>query len=28
MPFNSPQEEFFMPSPQKIAEAMRRLAAY
>jgi 2-oxoisovalerate dehydrogenase E1 component beta subunit len=28
MPFNTPQEEFFMPSPQKIAEAMRTLAAY
>jgi 2-oxoisovalerate dehydrogenase E1 component subunit beta len=28
MPFNSPQEEFFMPSPDKIAEAMRQLAAY
>ena len=28
MPFNTPQEEFFMPSPAKIAEAMRRLAAY
>ncbi|HET9780777.1 MAG TPA: alpha-ketoacid dehydrogenase subunit beta [Candidatus Dormibacteraeota bacterium] len=28
MPFNTPQEDFFMPSPQKIAEAMRRLAAY
>src|SRR5712692_3499347 len=28
MPFNTPQEEFFMPSPQKIAAAMRRLAAY
>ncbi len=28
MPFNSPQEEFFMPSPAKIAEAMRKLAAY
>ena len=28
MPFNSPQEEFFMPSPGKIAEAMRKLAAY
>jgi len=28
MPFNSPQEEFFMPNPHKIAEAMRRLAAY
>jgi 2-oxoisovalerate dehydrogenase E1 component beta subunit len=28
MPFNTPQEEFFMPSPAKIAEAMRKLAAY
>jgi 2-oxoisovalerate dehydrogenase E1 component beta subunit len=28
MPFNTPQEEFFMPSPEKIAEAMRQLAAY
>src|SRR5712692_105860 len=28
MPFNSPQEEFFMPSPEKIAAAMRSLAAY
>ena len=28
MPFNGPQEEFFMPSPQKIADAMRKLAAY
>jgi 2-oxoisovalerate dehydrogenase E1 component beta subunit len=28
MPFNSPQEDFFMPSPDKIAEAMRQLAAY
>jgi 2-oxoisovalerate dehydrogenase E1 component beta subunit len=28
MPFNGPQEEFFMPNPQKIAEAMRKLAAY
>ena len=28
MPFNAPQEEFFMPSPAKIAEAMRTLAAY
>src|SRR5881227_2997167 len=28
MPFNTPQEEFFMPSPRKIAEAMRKLAAY
>jgi len=28
MPFNIPQEEFFMPNPEKIAEAMRKLAAY
>src|SRR3979411_609315 len=28
MPFNTPQEEFFMPKPQKIAEAIRKLAAY
>lgn len=28
MPFNTPQEEFFMPGPDKIVEAMRRLAAY
>jgi len=28
MPFNTPQEEFFMPNPQKIAEAGRKLAAY
>ncbi|HEY1419700.1 MAG TPA: alpha-ketoacid dehydrogenase subunit beta [Candidatus Dormibacteraeota bacterium] len=28
MPFNSPQEEFFMPNPRKIADAMRKLAAY
>jgi 2-oxoisovalerate dehydrogenase E1 component beta subunit len=28
MPFNTPQEEFFMPSPRKIAEAARQLAAY
>lgn len=28
MPFNTPQEEFFMPSPEKIAESMRKLAAY
>src|ERR1700692_1445565 len=27
MPFNTPQEEFFMPNPHKIAEAMRKLAA-
>ena len=28
MPFNGPQEDFFMPSPQKIADAIRKLAAY
>ncbi len=28
MPFNTPQEEFFMPNPHKIATAMRQLAAY
>ena len=28
MPFNGPQEDFFMPSPAKIADAMRKLAAY
>ena len=28
MPFNTPQEEFFMPNPEKIASAMRTLAAY
>jgi 2-oxoisovalerate dehydrogenase E1 component beta subunit len=28
MPYNTPQEEFFMPNPQKIADAMRKLAAY
>ncbi len=28
MPFNTPQEDFFMPSPAKIAKAMRELAAY
>ena len=28
MPFNTPQEEFFMPSPEKIADAARQLAAY
>jgi 2-oxoisovalerate dehydrogenase E1 component beta subunit len=28
MPFNTPQEEFFMPNPKKIADAMRKLAAY
>jgi 2-oxoisovalerate dehydrogenase E1 component beta subunit len=28
MPFNSPQEDFFMPNPIKIADAIRKLAAY
>src|SRR5437879_3172151 len=28
MPFNNPQEDFFMPNPTKIAEAMKKLAAY
>ena len=28
MPFNHPQEEAFLPNPDKIAAAMRRLAAY
>ncbi len=28
MPFNKPQEDAFMPSPDKIAAAMRKLAAY
>lgn len=28
MPFNSPQEDFFMPNPIKIAEAIRKLASY
>jgi 2-oxoisovalerate dehydrogenase E1 component beta subunit len=28
MPFNAPQEDFVMPNPKKIAEAMRKLAAY
>jgi 2-oxoisovalerate dehydrogenase E1 component beta subunit len=28
MPFNRAQEEAFMPSPSKISEAMRKLAAY
>ncbi len=28
MPFNTAQEEFYMPSPEKIAEAARKLAAY
>jgi 2-oxoisovalerate dehydrogenase E1 component subunit beta len=28
MPFNHPQEDAFLPNPEKIAAAMRRLAAY
>src|SRR5258708_29346857 len=28
MPFNGPQEDFFMPNPTNIAQAMRELAAY
>jgi 2-oxoisovalerate dehydrogenase E1 component beta subunit len=28
MPFNKPQEEFFLPSPERIAAAFRKLAAY
>jgi 2-oxoisovalerate dehydrogenase E1 component beta subunit len=28
MPFNKPQEDAFMPGPEKIAAAMRKLAAY
>jgi len=28
MPFNGPQEDFYMPNPAKIAEAMRKLARY
>ena len=28
MPFNHPQEEAFLPNPEKIAAAMRRLAAF
>jgi 2-oxoisovalerate dehydrogenase E1 component beta subunit len=28
MPFNKPQEEFFLPSPERIAVAMRKLAGY
>jgi 2-oxoisovalerate dehydrogenase E1 component beta subunit len=28
MPFNKPQEDFFLPNPTRIAEAMRKLAAY
>ncbi len=28
MPFNKPQEDFFLPSPERIADGMRRLASY
>jgi len=28
MPFNKPQEEFFLPNPERIAAAMRKLASY
>ena len=28
MPFNKPQEDFFLPNPGRIAAAMRKLAAY
>ena len=28
MPFNAPQEDFVMPNPKKIAEAMKKLAEY
>jgi 2-oxoisovalerate dehydrogenase E1 component beta subunit len=28
MPFNKPQEDYFMPNPERIAAAMRKLAAY
>ena len=28
MPFNKPQEDFYMPDPPRIAAAMRKLAAY
>jgi 2-oxoisovalerate dehydrogenase E1 component beta subunit len=28
MPFNKPQEDAFMPSPERIADAMRKLARY
>jgi len=28
VPFSHPMQEFFMPNPQKIADAMRKLAAY
>jgi 2-oxoisovalerate dehydrogenase E1 component beta subunit len=28
MPFNRPQEDYFLPSPERIAAAMRKLASY
>ena len=28
MPFNKPQEDFFLPSPERIADSMRKLASY
>ena len=28
MPFNKPQEDFFLPSPERIADGMRKLASY
>jgi 2-oxoisovalerate dehydrogenase E1 component beta subunit len=28
MPFNKPQEDYFLPSPEKIADAIRKLARY
>jgi 2-oxoisovalerate dehydrogenase E1 component beta subunit len=28
MPFNKPQEDAFLPNPEKIAAAIRKLAAY
>jgi 2-oxoisovalerate dehydrogenase E1 component beta subunit len=28
MPFNKPQQDFFLPNPERIAAAMRKLAAY
>jgi 2-oxoisovalerate dehydrogenase E1 component beta subunit len=28
MPFNKPQEDYYLPGPDRIAEAMRKLAAY
>jgi 2-oxoisovalerate dehydrogenase E1 component beta subunit len=28
IPFAPPMEEFFMPNPQKVAEAMRKLILY